>query len=136
MGSYAAKPGGRDRQRMEKALNIFPRLEERKSQRAGSLSGGERQMLALAMLFIAGPTLLMLDEPSGGLSPAMVDKTYKAIGEIASELGAAIMLVEQDVQQALKVATRVYVMASGHITFEGSPDALRKPENVELLIGL
>ena len=136
MGSYAIKADEGWRHRMERALKIFPRLDERRTQRAGSLSGGERQMLALAMLFVAGPRLLMLDEPSGGLSPAMVDNTYSAIKEIASQLGAAIMLVEQDVQQALRVADRVYVMANGLIKFEGHPDQLRKPKNFELLIGL
>lgn len=114
--------------RIDKVETLFPQLRERRELRAGSLSGGERQMLALGMLLVASPRLVILDEPSGGLSPAMVDRTYAAIGEIAADLSASVLLVEQDVNQALRIATRVYVLANGRIRFEGSPEEINSPE--------
>lgn len=122
--------------RIEKVEMLFPRLRERSDFRAGSLSGGERQMLALGMLLVAAPRLVLLDEPSGGLSPAMVDHTYSAINEIASELTASVLLIEQNVDQALRIATRVYVLSNGRIRFEGTPDELSNADTrSRLLIG-
>lgn len=136
MGGNAAPPEEVER-RVEKVETLFPRLRERAEFRAGSLSGGERQMLALGMLLVASPRLVLLDEPSGGLSPAMVDRTYAAIREIAAELHASVLLVEQDVEQALRIATRVYVLSNGQVRFEGTPDEMNNSEaRSRLLIGL
>ena len=127
MGGDSTAASAEIARRLESVEKLFPILRERSAARAGSLSGGERQMLALGMLLIASPRLLILDEPSGGLSPAMVDKTYDAIGQIAQNLSASVLLVEQDMNQALRIATRVYVLTNGRITFSGSADEARTP---------
>jgi ABC-type branched-subunit amino acid transport system ATPase component len=123
--------------RVEQVLELFPPLAARSSSRAGSLSGGERQMLALGMLLIASPSLLILDEPSGGMSPHMVDKLYEAIGIIIRDLHSSVLLVEQDVDRALDLATRAYVLANGRLKFDGRADSIRNPSaRAQILIGL
>lgn len=135
MGGVAV-PVEEAEKRIAKVEALFPRLRERSDFRAGSLSGGERQMLSLGMLLVAAPRLVLLDEPSGGLSPVMVDRTYSAINEIAAELSASVLLVEQDVDQALRIATRVYVLGNGRVRFEGTPDEFSNAEGrSRLLIG-
>jgi branched-chain amino acid transport system ATP-binding protein len=115
---------------------LFPALYERRHIRAGSLSGGERQMLALGTLLVSSPRLVILDEPSGGLSPIMVGKMYAAIKDVAAKLHAAVLLVEQDATNALQIADRAYVMANGRLTFEGTAAALAgSPELGRLLLG-
>jgi branched-chain amino acid transport system ATP-binding protein len=137
MGGYAAVTDAAELASLvAKVEKIFPRLKERRHLRAGSLSGGERQMLALGMVFVASPRLVILDEPSGGLSPVMVDNTYDAISAIARDLRASVLLVEQDIDQALRIATRVYVLSNGRIRFEGSPEEIRSPAHAKLLLGL
>jgi branched-chain amino acid transport system ATP-binding protein len=137
MGGYAAVADAAEvASRVAKVETIFPRLKERRHLSAGSLSGGERQMLALGMVFVASPRLVILDEPSGGLSPVMVDNTYDAISAIARDLRASVLLVEQDIDQALRIATRVYVLSNGRIRFEGSPEEIRSPVHAKLLLGL
>jgi branched-chain amino acid transport system ATP-binding protein len=137
MGGYAAVADAAEvGSRVAKVETIFPRLKERRHLSAGSLSGGERQMLALGMVFVASPRLVILDEPSGGLSPVMVDTTYDAISAIARDLRASVLLVEQDIDQALRIATRVYVLSNGRIRFEGSPEEIRSPVHAKLLLGL
>ncbi|MEK7861759.1 MAG: ATP-binding cassette domain-containing protein, partial [Chloroflexota bacterium] len=102
---------------------IFPRLKERRAQAAGTLSGGEQQMLAIGRALMARPKLLLLDEPSMGLAPRLVAKIFEIVREIATE-GVTILLVEQNARLALEVANRGYVMESGNITLAGDAKGL------------
>ena len=113
----------------ERALNLFPRVRERLRQRAGTLSGGEQQMLAIARALVARPKLLMLDEPSLGLAPQLVQSIFKVIREINSE-GTTILLVEQNANMALKVANRAYVIEVGEIRMEGAAAELAASDEV------
>jgi branched-chain amino acid transport system ATP-binding protein len=103
---------------IDKVFTIFPRLKERKDQLAGTMSGGEQQMLAMGRALMSRPKLLLLDEPSMGLSPIMVDKIFEVVGDISKQ-GVTILLVEQNAKRALQIATRGYVMDSGLVTLEG-----------------
>jgi branched-chain amino acid transport system ATP-binding protein len=124
---------GRARQVKDQTLKwvyeIFPRLEERKRQRAGTLSGGERQMLAIGRALMSKPRLLMLDEPSFGLAPIMVQNMFEMIKEINRQ-GVTVLLVEQNVRAALEVAHRAYVLENGRIVGEGSGENLLFFESV------
>ncbi len=104
---------------IERMFSIFPRLKERKDQLAGTMSGGEQQMLAMARALMCHPKLLLLDEPSMGLSPIMVDKIFEVVRDVSSQ-GVTILLVEQNAQRALQIADRGYVMDSGEITMTGT----------------
>jgi branched-chain amino acid transport system ATP-binding protein len=108
---------------IERVFGIFPRLKDRIAQRAGTLSGGEQQMLAIGRGMMAEPKLLILDEPSLGLSPLLVEEMFTLIKRL-NEDGLAILLVEQNVGQSLEIAARAYVMENGAIAFEGTPEAL------------
>jgi branched-chain amino acid transport system ATP-binding protein len=110
-------------------LELFPRLAERLSQPAGTLSGGEQQMLALGRALMARPTLMLLDEPSMGLSPILVETIFRTIREIRDR-GATILLVEQNAALALEVADRGYVIESGTIALEGTGASLSRDDNV------
>ena len=103
---------------MDKVFGIFPRLKERKDQLAGTLSGGEQQMLAMGRALMSRPRVLLLDEPSMGLSPIMVDKIFEVVREVYAQ-GVTVLLVEQNASRALQVADRGYVMESGLITMSG-----------------
>jgi branched-chain amino acid transport system ATP-binding protein len=103
---------------MEKVFTIFPRLRERKDQLAGTMSGGEQQMLAMGRALMSRPKVLLMDEPSMGLSPIMVDKIFEVVKEVY-EQGVTILLVEQNASRALQIANRAYVMESGLITMSG-----------------
>lgn len=136
LGGFAVKDQRLVEERIASVQELFPPLYERRSFRAGALSGGERQMLAMGALLISSPRLVMLDEPSGGLSPMMVGKMYAAIREIAEKLHASVLLVEQDANHALEIADRAYVLANGRITFEGSARELGTSDRLgRLLIG-
>ncbi len=113
----------------ERALELFPRLRERLHQRAGTLSGGEQQMLAVARAMMARPELLMLDEPSMGLAPVLVDLIFETIAKIR-EMGTTILLVEQNALAALDVADRAYVLESGLIKMTGNAKELLKNDEV------
>ena len=108
---------------VERVFTLFPRLKERSTQLAGTLSGGEQQMLAMGRALLSRPKVLLLDEPSMGLSPLMVDKIFEVIQEVAS-MGVTLLLVEQNASRALKIAQRAYVMESGHISMQGEAKTL------------
>jgi ABC-type branched-subunit amino acid transport system ATPase component len=119
-------------ERIDAMYAFFPTLERRRSQRAGTMSGGERQMVALARALIPEPSVLLLDEPSAGLSPAMVDQVFERIGEIRS-LGVSILMVEQNARRALAMADRGYVLDLGRNRFEGTGEELLGDSKVATL---
>ncbi len=129
--------GHRDQlQTMEEVFQIFPRLKERRAQYAGTLSGGERQMLAVARALMAKPKLLMLDEPSLGLAPLIVREIFKVIADL-KRTGVSILLVEQNARAALQVADYAYVLETGEIALEGpSAKLIDDPKVVESYLGL
>jgi branched-chain amino acid transport system ATP-binding protein len=108
---------------LDRAYTLFPRLQERQAQLAGTLSGGEQQMLAMGRALMSRPQLLLLDEPSMGLSPIMVDKIFEVVREVHSQ-GTTVLLVEQNASRALSIADRGYVMESGRITLDGPAQQL------------
>ncbi len=108
---------------IDKVFGVFPRLKERRAQLAGTMSGGEQQMLAMGRALMARPKVLLLDEPSMGLSPMMVDKIFEVVADFHHQ-GTTILLVEQNASRALQLATRGYVMDSGEITMSGAAKAL------------
>jgi branched-chain amino acid transport system ATP-binding protein len=122
---------------LERVLTYFPRLVQRRKQSAGYLSGGEQQMLAIGRALMARPRLMLLDEPSLGLSPLLVQEVFGIIRRINSEEGITILLVEQNARLALGIADYGYLMESGRIVLEGEPDKLRDNEDVkEFYLGL
>ncbi|WP_321792406.1 ABC transporter ATP-binding protein [Caballeronia sp. J97] len=118
MGAYLRNDSDGIQKDTERMFGFFPRLKERASQYAGTLSGGEQQMLAMARALLSRPKLLLLDEPSMGLSPIMVEKIFEVVREISSE-GLTVLLVEQNARLALQAANRGYVMDSGTVTMSG-----------------
>ncbi|MCJ9710451.1 ABC transporter ATP-binding protein, partial [Bordetella hinzii] len=118
MGAYVRRDAAAIREDTERVFTLFPRLAERRRQAAGTLSGGEQQMVAMGRAMIARPKLLLLDEPSMGLAPLMVDKVFEVVRGIAAE-GVTILLIEQNARLALEHADRGYVMESGEITLTG-----------------
>jgi branched-chain amino acid transport system ATP-binding protein len=129
LGSYRRARGHR-RQNRELVFGIFPRLAERQSQRAGSLSGGEQQMLAIGRGLMAEPILLILDEPSLGLSPLLVEELFTLIQRI-NQQGIALLLVEQNVVQSLEVAHRAYILENGSVVLNGASNQLRNDPNLK-----
>jgi branched-chain amino acid transport system ATP-binding protein len=128
MGGYSRKDVAAVQQDMEHVFELFPRLAERRRQSAGTLSGGEQQMLAIGRAMISRPRLLLLDEPSMGLAPLMVEKIFEVIRTIAAE-GVTILLIEQNAKLALETTHRGYVLESGQIILEGrSADLLDDPK--------
>ena len=123
MGAYLRNDAADIQSDIERVFTLFPRLKERRAQLAGTLSGGEQQMLAMGRALLSRPKLLLLDEPSMGLSPLMVDKIFEVIAEVAA-LGVTLLLVEQNASRALKMAQRAYVMESGEISMQGEAKAL------------
>ena len=130
MGAVRRRDKRNVRADMEEVFSLFPVLSERKHQSGATLSGGEQQMLAIGRALMAGPRLLMLDEPSLGLAPIMVQSIFGVIREMHRK-GVTILLVEQNVHQALAVADRGYVLASGSVMFEGTGEALRSNPDIE-----
>jgi branched-chain amino acid transport system ATP-binding protein len=130
MGAFQRKDRAGIREDLNRVYSLFERLEERKSQRAGTLSGGEQQMCAIGRALMARPTLLMLDEPSMGLAPIFVEKIFEIISEI-NEQGTTILLVEQNALMALDAAQRGYVMETGRIALQDDAKALRANEQVQ-----
>jgi branched-chain amino acid transport system ATP-binding protein len=128
MGAIVADAGDFDND-LKRVLGIFPRLEQRLSQRGGTLSGGEQQMLAIARALMSRPRLLLLDEPSLGLAPLIVRQIFDAIKMLNTKEGLSVFLVEQNAFHALKLAHRGYVMVNGSITLSGTgKELLERPE--------
>ena len=128
MGAYSRNPSEIPSS-MEEVFYRFPRLQEREKQIAGTLSGGEQQMLAMARARMSKPKLMMLDEPSMGLAPILVETIFEIIRDLHNA-GTTILLVEQNAQMALSVADRAYVLETGNITMSGDADMLLKDDNV------
>ena len=123
IGAYIRNDKGGIAADIERMFTIFPRLKERKDQLAGTMSGGEQQMLAMGRALMAQPKVLLLDEPSMGLSPIMVDKIFEVVNDIHSR-GTTVLLVEQNASRALQLASRGYVMDSGEVTMSGDAKQL------------
>jgi branched-chain amino acid transport system ATP-binding protein len=135
MGAYTRNDNAQIQIDIERMFGIFPRLKERANQLAGTMSGGEQQMLAMARALMSHPKLLLLDEPSMGLAPIMVERIFEVIRTVANE-GITIFLVEQNVRQALSVATRGYVMDSGRVVLnDTAANLLQDPRVVEAYLG-
>jgi branched-chain amino acid transport system ATP-binding protein len=129
MGAFTRKDNAAIRADVERVYEMFPRLKERQKQKAGTMSGGEQQMLAMGRALMAQPKLLLLDEPSLGLAPVIVDKIYEIIREI-NQQGVTILLVEQNANYALDVSSRGYVLETGTVALSDKSSALRTDERV------
>lgn len=127
-------PPGSNEELIAEALDAFPQLRTRLEQRAGTMSGGEQQMLALAHAYVAKSHVVLLDEPSMGLAPAIVDQIFGYVGELARR-GVALLLVEQYVKRALDIADYVYILHKGEVRFAGEPDELRQEEIMASYLG-
>lgn len=136
-GGYTVSDSSRTAQRMALVYDYFPRLAERRQQVAGFLSGGEQQMLAIGRALMAQPRLMMLDEPSLGLAPMLVQSIFQIIKRINEEQGMTILLVEQNANIALSIAHYAYIMENGRVVLEGKPQDLRENADVrEFYLGL
>jgi branched-chain amino acid transport system ATP-binding protein len=129
MGAFARRDRAAIRADVERVLDLFPRLRERKEQKAGTMSGGEQQMLAVGRALMGRPRLLLLDEPSMGLAPVLVDVIFETIATIR-EQGTTILLVEQNALAALRIADRAYVLESGALKLQGKASDLAKDPQV------
>ena len=129
MGAFQRTDRSGLREDLDRVYSLFPRLSERKNQKAGTLSGGEQQMVAIGRALMAHPKLLLLDEPSMGLAPIFVEKIFEIVKEI-NEQGTSILLVEQNALMALDVASRGYVLETGSVALAGPAAELRKDEGV------
>jgi branched-chain amino acid transport system ATP-binding protein len=137
LGAYHSAARARMDQTMEEVLTLFPILADRREQLAGRLSGGERQMCAVARAMMALPKLLMLDEPSLGLAPIIVDRVFEMLGALVESKGLSVLLVEQNVGNALRLAKRGYVIEQGHILKSGrGQDLLNDPDVQRSYLGL
>ena len=137
LGAFPKRARGEAKAKLEEVFRLFPILAERRGQLAGKLSGGERQMCAIARALMSGPRMLMLDEPSAGLSPLMVGRVFDLIQQLASEKQLTVLLVEQNVTEALEVARRAYVLERGRMVKEGSAATLAEdPEVREAYMGV
>ena len=130
LGSYVPAAKARRREGIEQVFGLFPRLKERERQKGGTMSGGEQQMLAIGRALMAQPKLLLLDEPSLGLAPVIVDRIYEVVRELNSQ-GVTILLVEQNANYALDVSARGYVLETGHVALTDTSENLRNDERVQ-----
>ena len=130
MGAYTAAGRASWRRTQQSVYTWFPRLAERNNQLAGTLSGGEQQMLAIARGIASSPKLLMLDAPSMGLAPAIADEIFERILEIHRDARLSVLLVEQRVAEALHFADRAYVLENGRVVLEGKPDTLKNDDRI------
>ena len=137
MGAYPRKARKTANAEIENAYNRFPKLRERQNQMAGTLSGGEQQMLAIARALMIHPRLLMLDEPSLGLAPIVVESVFEIISGISKEEGVSILIVEQNLVQALSVANRAYVLETGKLVMQGpAKELMDNPDIQRAYLGL
>lgn len=130
LGAFIVKNKAEVAEDLKNVYSHFPRLEERKNQIAGTLSGGEQQMLAMGRALMSRPKIILMDEPSMGLSPLLVGEIFEIINEISSE-GTTVLLVEQNAKKALSIADRAYVLETGQITLEGNAKALMDNDAVK-----
>ncbi len=130
LGAYLRNDKAEINSDMDRVFDLFPRLKEREKQKAGTMSGGEQQMLAIGRALMAKPRLLLLDEPSMGIAPILVDRIYETIVEINKQ-GTTILLVEQNANYALEVSGRGYVLETGTVALSDDSDALRKSAEVQ-----
>ena len=130
LGAYTRKDKAEIAESLASVYKRFPRLEERKGQRAGTLSGGEQQMLAMGRALMSRPRIILMDEPSMGLSPIFVNEIFDIIQEV-SESGTTVLLVEQNAKKALSIADRAYVLETGSITMDGKAEDLLNDEAVQ-----
>ena len=130
LGAYTRKDKAEIAESLASVYKRFPRLEERKGQRAGTLSGGEQQMLAMGRALMSRPRIILMDEPSRGLSPIFVNEIFDIIREV-SESGTTVLLVEQNAKKALSIADRAYVLETGSITMDGKAEDLLNDEAVQ-----
>lgn len=136
MGAGTREAKKHKKETIEKVFSWFPKLAERKKQLAGTLSGGEQQMVAFSRGMMGLPKLLMMDEPSLGLAPNIVDNIFSIAGQVALEAGLTIILVEQDVRKALRIANRGYVLENGQVTISGTAqELLNNPEVKKAYLG-
>ena len=131
MGAFTRRDDEGVAKDLKEVFDLFPRLKERRQQLAGTLSGGEAQMLAIARGLLSAPKLLMLDEPSLGLAPVVREAIYRVIQQIYQDKGITILLVEQNARWALKVATRAYILENGRVTMEDTGAALAANPDVQ-----
>ena len=130
LGAYLRRDGDAIRHDMDRVFDLFPRLKEREKQKAGTMSGGEQQMLAIGRALMAQPKLLLLDEPGMGLAPILVERIYETIREI-NQQGTTILLVEQNANFALEFSNRGYVLETGKVAMSGESDTLRTNPDVQ-----
>ncbi len=130
LGGYVVRDPGATASALDLVYGMFPRLRERAMQQAGTLSGGERQMLAVGRALMSRPKLLMLDEPSAGLAPMIVREMMEKIHEVSTTLGTTILMVEQNIREAFKIVERVYVLKLGRIVFEDKPEVLARDDRL------
>jgi branched-chain amino acid transport system ATP-binding protein len=130
LGAYLRRDGGDIARDLDRVFELFPRLKERERQKAGTMSGGEQQMLAIGRAMMADPKLLLLDEPSMGLAPVLVERIYETVAEINKQ-GTTILLVEQNANFALEVSSRGYVLETGELALSDSSEALRTNPEVQ-----
>jgi len=130
MGAYTRKDKEEIKETLEMVYKRFPRLEERKNQLAGTLSGGEQQMLAMGRALMSHPKMIVMDEPSMGLSPIYVNEIFQIIKDVSAD-GVTVLLVEQNAKKALSIADRAYVLETGNIILEGDAQELMNDESVK-----
>jgi branched-chain amino acid transport system ATP-binding protein len=130
LGAYLRRDSDGINSDLKRVFELFPRLEERQSQKAGTMSGGEQQMLAIGRAMMGRPKILLLDEPSMGISPVLTERIYETIMEI-NQQGTTILLVEQNANHALDASKRAYVLETGKVVMSDSSDALRTNPEVQ-----
>ena len=131
LGAYSLKDKKQIQDNLEWVVSLFPWLEKRSKQSAGTLSGGEQQMCAIARGLMIRPKLIIFDEPSLGLAPVIVDQIFETLGKITRENGSTILLIEQNAQTALEISDRGYVLENGHVVLEGDSEALLGSQEIQ-----